>query len=356
MITRVQPTPIPLRPDPTALQRDALSSLVRAAIATGLSKLDTTVRPTEYARKTWDDRRVELILRAAVSPASLSNTPSLAQVSVAFLESLLPVSAGADLLARGIGLNFSGAAQISVPALSPPSPGADFLAEGAPIPVAVATSSAGPTLLPHKLAVITTLTREMMTNTNAETLIRQALIESTGPAVDKVLFSANAAGTDRPAGLLNGIAALTPSGPGEKAQALVDDLQQLATAVAPVAGNGDIVLIAAPAQAVAIRLRLPASVDWPVLTSASMAAGTVIAVAASSVVSAVEGAPQIDASNQTELVRDTAPTSIDDALTAPMQYVGSIYQTDQIALRLRWPISWALRTPAGLAWMQGVNW
>jgi hypothetical protein len=50
-----------------ALRRDpdvAVTSLVRAAIATGLAKVDTTIRPLEFARRQWDDRRVELVLRA----------------------------------------------------------------------------------------------------------------------------------------------------------------------------------------------------------------------------------------------------------------------------------------------------
>jgi hypothetical protein len=335
----------------------AVTPLVRAAIAVGLAKLDHTITPSAYAKRTWDDRGVDMILRAAVSPTALGNTSALAQVAVAFLETLVPASAGADLLARGIGLNFSGATSISVPAIGAPSPGADFVGEGLPIPVTTATTSAGPTLTPHKLAVITTLTGEMMRNPNAETLIRQALIDSTGPALDKVLFSANAAGTDRPAGLLNGISALTPvSATSGKSEVIVDDMQALATAIAPVAGNGDIILVASPDAAVALRLRLPQTIEWPVLTSASLAARTVIAVAANAVVSAVDGAPQVDASTHTELVRDTVPTTVDDALTAPMQYVGTVYQTDQVALRLRWPITWALRTTAGLAWMSGVNW
>jgi Phage capsid family len=349
--------PIPVRGDPDALNRASMRSFTRAAIAVGLSKFDKHISTTEYARKTWDDRSVDMLLRAASNPTSLANTPALAHVAVAFLSSLVPVSAGADLLGRGIGLNFNGAAQISVPGITAPSPAADFVAEGAPIPVTSAITSSGATLSPHKLAVITSLTHEMLVNTNAETLIRQALIESTGPALDKVLFSANAAATDRPAGLLNGIMALTPASAGQaKSEVLVDDLQTLGSAIAPVAGNSDIVLIASPDAAVALTLRLSQRVEWPVLTSASLAPKTVIAVAANAIVSAIDGAPIIDAASETTLVRDTQPTSVDDAMTAPMQYVGTVYQTDQIALRLRWPITWALRTPGGLAYMSGVNW
>jgi capsid protein len=307
--------------------------------------------PDEVARTLWPaDPDVELVLRAATASHTLANTPVLAQIAKVFLTTLVPVSAGADLLARGIGLTFDGAAQITLPGISVPT--ADFVGEGAPIPVVQSTTSPGAVLSPHKLSVITSLTGEMLRNSNAETLVRDVLMQSTGPAVDRVLFSANAAAADRPAGLLNGVAALTPAGVGEKAQAIVDDLQSLASAVAPVAGNGGITLVASPDAAVALALRMPREVTWPVLTSASLAARTVIAVAANAVVSAVEGTPQIDASQESDLQSDTAPAS-DGSLGTPRF---SMFQKDAVGLRLRWPISWCLRTPTAIAWMASVNW
>jgi hypothetical protein len=36
--------------------------------------------------------------------------------------------------------------------------------------------------------------------------------------------------------------------------------------------------------------------------------------------------------------------------------VGSMFQTDSVALKLRWPISWALRTSNAVAWIANVNW
>jgi hypothetical protein len=194
----------------------------------------------------------------------------------------------------------------------------------------------------NKLAVVTSASGELLRSPNAETLMRQALIESTGPAIDRVLFSTNAAGTDRPAGLLNGIAALpaTAAGPS-KGEVLVDDLQKLATAIGPVSGNGNIVLIASPDAAAALVMRLPSSVQWPVLTSASLPARTVIAVAANAIVSAVEGSPQIDASQEAEFHRDSVPQEIVSAAGTVAQPVGSV---------------WALRDSRGVAFMQNVNW
>jgi hypothetical protein len=178
-----------------AAREAGMRSFVRSCLCVGLSALDKSVRPGDIARR-WEDRAVGLVLRAAVSPTSLANTPALATIAVAFLEALRPMSAGADLLARGVALNFAGAAQITVPGIAVPT--ASFVAEGNPIPVVTAPTSAGPTLSPHKLAVITTLTGELMRGSNAETLLRQVLLESTGPALDAVLFSNAAATADAP--------------------------------------------------------------------------------------------------------------------------------------------------------------
>src|SRR5262249_52937269 len=162
--------------------------------AIGRAKVERGVlRPGEFAARAWPgDRGVELILRAAVSPMTIASSEPLATVGPAFLAALVPLSAGADLLERGIQLNFGGAASISVPNVGVPS--ADFVGEELAIPLQPATTFPGPTLTPHKLAVMTSLTGEMMRHSNAETLVRQALIESTGPAIDRQLFSTTAAG------------------------------------------------------------------------------------------------------------------------------------------------------------------
>jgi hypothetical protein len=337
------------RPSELGLRRQAAAPLVRACIATGLSALDRRTTPTDHARAWGSDRTLDLVLRAATQPATLAGNPQLAQVGAEFLDVLTPASAGADLLNRAVKLNFAGAAQLNVPAIAIPTGG--FVAEGASIPVVTAPTSTAAQLTPHKLAMIVVTSSEMLRSPNAEQLVRQALVESCGPTVDSVLFSTAVATAAAPAGLRAGIAGLTPAGVGEKAQALVDDLQTLAAAVAPVAGNGNIILVASPDAAVALVLRLPQTVEWPVLTSSSLAARTVIAVAANAVVSAIEGAPSVEASTQPTIVMDTVPGDPDGSQTTT-----TLFQSDKIALRLKWRISWALRDARGISWMTNVNW
>jgi Phage capsid family len=329
-----------------------MSALIRACRVIGLAAL-AGERPSETAKKIYGEHRaIEMILRAASSPSTLAGNAALAQITTAFLDVLTPASAGADLLGRGIRLNFAGAASITVPNIAIPN--ASFVGEGAPIPVKQGTTTPGPTLSPHKLASICVLTGELMRSSNAETMVKQVLIESAGPTVDLALFSTNAASATAPAGLLYNIVALTPAASGPtKGEILTDDVQKLASALGPVSGNGGIVLVASPDAAAALVLRLPAAVEWPILTSASLAPRTVIAVAANAVVSAVEGAPTIDARGEVAIAMADPALPIGDAGST---YVGSTFQTDEIALRLRWQISWALRDARGLSWMTNVNW
>ena len=183
------------------------------------------------------------------------------------------------------------------------------------------------------------------------------LLESVGPALDAAMFSVAAGDDERPAGLMNGIAPLTAASAGDKTETIVDDVQALAVAVAPVAGNNQIVLVASPELAVALALRMPSALTWPVITSSSLAPKTVIAIAANALVSAVDGVPAIEASAFASVHRETVPGEIADIGGVMARPIGSVFQTDEVALKMRWPISWALRDPRGLAWMNGdVNW
>ena len=343
-----------MRPDPDALSRAAATSIIRAAICIARGELERPARPSEIARTHFaDDRGLDFIMKAAVSPTSLANAPALATIGQAFLDVLRPVSAGADLLGRGIGLSFDGAASITVPGIALPT--ASFVAEGAPIPVVTAPVSPGPVLAPHKLAVITTLSGELLRSSNAETLVRQALAESVGPALELHLAERgrrDPGPSGRPARWHRGVDAVRVDGKSSRLGRRFAGARDCDRSRRRQRRYRD----CAPAQAIALALRIPSELAWPILTSASLAAGTVICVAASAVVSAIDGPPLIDASQHAELHRDTTPGEITTAAGTIAYPVGSLFQTDEVGLRLRWPVAWGLRSPTGIAWMSGVSW
>ena len=119
-------------------------------------------------------------------------------------------------------LTFNGAVAISIPSLTLPL--VDFVAQGTPIP-AIEGTSAAINLEPYKMAVITSLSGEMLRGSNSEAIVRQVLLVNVGPALDAAMFSDTAAVTEeRPPGLLNGIAALTPTAAvaGIEAEGMID--------------------------------------------------------------------------------------------------------------------------------------
>jgi hypothetical protein len=331
--------PVPLRPDPEAVQTNAVRSLMRGVIALGLHALDRRTLPADYAARTWPhDAEVHLVLRAAVNPTFVADVPGVARFTQAFLTALGPQSAGAELLSRGLALRFGGHARIDIPVVGIPA--ADFVAEGAPIPVTQPPPIAGVAMTPHKLACVVTITREMLISPSAEEVILAVLRDATGPAIDRALFSGAAASPERPAGLLNGITPLIATGTS-------DDLVKLIAAIAPVSGNAQLALVASPQMGAEINL-LPRALPYPVLVSTALPGGTIIAVALPALVSAVEVAPRIDASTQAVVHQETVPAQIVDLMATPVR---SLFQTDTVGLRLRWPISWALRDPRAVAWM-----
>jgi hypothetical protein len=354
-------SPIPLRPDPSAARAAALASLSRASLAIARAAMDKSVQASDLARRSWPNDRtaVEIVTRAASSPATLSNPTwagALAATATAYLAALVPVSAGADLLQRGIQLSFDGSGKIVVPGIV--MPGAGFVQAGAPIPVVAGTSKQQCELDPFKFAVITLLTGEMIRQQVAEPLIEQALVDASAVSLDSALFSTVAGvANQNPPGLLFGLTPLTPTAAtGTKTEQMLDDLNALISAVVRGAGNSPIVLVAAPEQAISIKLLTPKDLEYPVLTSSALAAGTVIAIAVNALASAFAPTPAIDASQQAEIHRESVPGEIVDIGGIYARPVASMYQMDLVALRLRWPVSWGLRASNAVAFMTGVSW
>jgi len=343
--------PMPFR-RPVAAESPTIISLARAIVAQANARLDRNTRAADYAASAWpNDASVPMVLRAAVNPTLTSNAAALVPMTVEFVEALGPLSAAGELVNRGISLTSFGRGSVMVPGFAPGE--STFIAEGAPIPVKQFTSS-GPTLTPNKLASILVLTAELMDYSNADTLMRAALTESVAVGLDKVLFSNQAAVPGlHPAGILNGIAPLTPTAvTGGKTDAMASDIELLLTAIGPVAGSGWMVVAAVP-QTVSLQFRLAQQVP-NVVASSALAAGTVIAIAPRAFVSVIE-APRVDSSIEAVLHMDDAPAAIANGggVAAPAR---SLFQTNSVGLRVITPASWGLRAAGAVAWMSGVNW
>ena len=180
-----------------------------------------------------------------------------------------------------------------------------------------------------------------------------------------------AADSLRPAGLRNGINAITATAIGTPVltatDAMFKDLSNLAAAVAPVAGSLDnIVFIASPAEAVKIAMRTDNSFRFDVFASSGLAAGIVVCLAVNGLAVAA-GEQTFSVSDATALhMEDTTPLQIGtvagpNTVAAPVR---SLFQTATIATKLVFDLNWALRVPAtaapppanAVAWTQSVIW
>ncbi|MFT8245206.1 phage major capsid protein [Roseomonas sp. BN140053] len=345
-----------------------------------------TRRPIDELRQEryGDDEPTKIITdvltRAASAPATTATSGWASQlvttVNADFMQDLMPASVYPGLSARGLRLNFGRAGVVNIPSRSAtPTVAGSFVGEGSAIPVRQGAFSSQ-SLTPKKMAVISTFTREIAEHSTPaiEGLIRDAMQEDTAVAIDTVLLDATAASTIRPAGMRNGVTAITAM-TGGGFTALVADVKALIGALIT-ATNGNVrapVWIMNPVQAVSISLTQNAGGDfpfqaelsngllqgYPVIQSPTVAAGMVLLVDAADFVSVTGDEPRFDVSDQATLhMEDTTPLAISatgtpNTVAAPIR---SLFQTDTLAVRMILPMNWTLRRAGVVAWTQSVSW
>jgi hypothetical protein len=353
---------------PPERNRDG-TALVRAAATYALAYISSTDKRAYLSdanvdrvlKQRWPtDKDTELLVKAAMTPTSMASASVLALTTVPdFFVSMGPASAGAELLKAGLTLSFNGSGAISVPGVIATAGNAGFVGETKPIPHRQLPVTAA-ILQPRKFATITSFSRETFENSapSIEGVVRTVLTESVGLALDAAMFSVTAGDADRPPGLLLGIAPLTPSANADHNQACIEDVGTLAAAVSVVAANGPLVFVCAPKQAVTLRLRT-FLFPYTVLASSALPDKTVVCVAANTLASATDPLPRFEISDKgATLHHDDTPVDISTPGSPPVMAfpVVSTFQADQVALRMIFEMSWGLRSPSGLAWMQNVVW
>lgn len=318
--------------------------------------------------------------KAAVAPADSTTTAwaaALVQTAIGdFFGLLMPDSVYPRLSALGERYGFGRNGTISLPTRSAtPTVAGSFVGEGAPIPVRKAGFTSI-SLTPKKMAVITTMTREITERSvpAIEQLLRNAIQEDTAVSIDSVLLDANAATSVRPQGLRNGITTAAGTAGGGFAAVTADLKGMLTTLVTNTNGNiRNPAFIMNPIQAIALGFVQNAGGDlvfkqdiaagqlngYPVIQSGTVPAGVVILIDAADFFSATGDDPRFDVSDQTVLhMEDTTPLAIGTAgspntVAAPAQ---SMFQTDCMALRMILPMNWAMRRTGVLVERTAVTW
>jgi hypothetical protein len=352
-----RPDRIPFR----TAARSGLTSFERAAYAVAATAAASDVTkggPAAFARNRYGSEAVAQIVKAATGPASGTGWgKELSGDAVGEFISLLP-SAGGKLLNAAARVTLDGMNSVAIPkrAATLNANGGAWVAPGEPGPVFRFDVSNAATVGPvRKLIVQTVVTRELFTFSDAEVIFSALMREQIGYALDAKMFSDDEATDSAPAGLLNNISALTASTATDLSEAMIADVEQLLAAVAPVAA--DAVLIANPAQAFSLQIRLGRNLTVPIWRSLAVPVGTLIAVDPAALVSGFGDEPQMTASIETAIVMQDAPVSFSTVGTpatvgAP---ASSMFQVDCVALKLVLRAAWALRAPA-IAWLEGATW
>lgn len=321
----------------------------------------------------------DVVNKAATVPADTVTSgwaSQLVQTSFGeFFAALMPNSIYPGLRARGGSFTFGRNGVISLPTrAATPTIAGSFVAQGAAIPVRQGAFTSI-SLTPKKMAVISTFTREIAEHStpSIEAMIRQAILEDTAVSIDTVLLDANAATTTRPAGLVNGITTQTPA--GTTFANMVTDLKNLVgTLITGTKGNVRApVWLMSPADVLAISLMQNAGGDmpfkaeltagtllgYPVITSTTMTADTIIILDAADFITATGDVPNFSVSDQATLhMEDTSPAALSTVATpntvaAPIR---SLWQTDTIGIRMIMDINWALRRTGVVGLLTAPTW
>lgn len=322
---------------------------------------------------------MDVLMRSTTVPAD-TVTPAWAGALVEtaigeFFDLLLPTSVYPRLSAIGGRFGFGRAGKVSLPSRSAtPTIAGSFVGEGAPIPVRQA-GFVSTTITPKKMAVITTMTREITEHSTPqiEQILRDAIQEDTSIALDVVLLDANPATTVRPGGIRNGATTAAGTAGGNMAALVADVKGMLSDLTTNTLGNlRNPVWLMNPAQAISAGLiqdgtgQFPFKAElangnfmgYPAIISSTVPVGVLVLVDAAYFMSATGDVPRFDVSSQTVLhMEDAAPAQIASAGAVPTGgSVRSMFQTDSLALRMIMDVSWAMRRAGTVIVRTGITW
>ncbi|WP_312361951.1 phage major capsid protein [Ensifer sp.] len=344
-------------------------TLVRAAVARFVcfpAKRD----PLVFAEEQWKSGHVAdailspgaFVSKAVTNPAMTSVAgwaADLLGTSVGMLASLAPTSVFAALSARALGVELAAMGNANLPyRVTPGSVPNPFIGEGLPLPVRQFQFAAN-SLRGYKAGAISLFSAEMAKRSvsSLETILGRFLEEDIAAGIDAVLLGNAPASASQPAGLLNGVTATTAS-TGTGLEALIADISALLAAVPNVA---DPTLIVSPADFARAALLAPnLGGGLSIIASENVPAGKVILVDAADIAVASENDGTLD------ITEDASVHSAEPALPIATGTAGagadtaaphtSLFQTNLLGIRTLESVSWAMRRPGRVAFIEAVAW
>jgi HK97 family phage major capsid protein/HK97 family phage prohead protease len=322
------------------------------------------------------DKELEMMTLAAANPA-MTNVAGWASDLIEtqmgeFLDLLSPESVFARM--AGLRVSFDRNGGVKLPGRATRSLGGSFTGEGAPIPVRQAQLNTV-LLSPFKATVITTMTRELAQRSApaAEPLFRQMLIEDTAITIDAAFMDDAAASAVRAAGLQ--VLGTGSASAGNSVTQIMTDLRGMAEDLILAQAGRRPVWIMNDIRRLGLMTALSTTEDtrpfadevrggsllgYPIVTSINVPNDVVFLVDQAELAQGYGDSPVIDMSNQATLhMEDTTPlplasgTQGSAVVATPMR---SLFQTDSLALRLIWDVSWVLRRAGACQFRTGVAW
>lgn len=354
----------------------------------------------EQWKESYPERQdVEAIVKAVTNPAQTTVAGWAAElVETAtwdFIDALRAISVYGDLAPRGVRFTFGRNGQLKIPrrnggsgAGAAPDLRGAFVGEGQPIPVRRGSFGAV-TLVPHKMGVISTYTREMAqySNPQIEGLIREGIIDDTAYAIDTALLDAVAGDAIRPAGLGNGVVGIPGAAGGDIDAVTADVAAAILPFVAANAASGLVWLVnpakafklqwlASPIGTYPFREQAQAGTlgGFPMIQSTNVGLTDLWLIRATDFASSTADTPEFDVSDVATIHEDDGGYPADQAMrpgtstvlplatgtsgagaitAAPVR---SLWQTASIGIRMLLGMDWAMRRAGMVTKITGVTW
>ena len=226
-------------------------------------------------------------------------------------------------------------------------------------------------LTPLKVAGLAVISMELLEDSqpSAEMLVRDGLVEASSQRVDQTFLSATAASSGvSPAGILNGVSALTPS--GTDLAAVRADLAALLYPFVTAKKASGITLIMNPATGLALSM-MYGSLDQPafpdinenggtlnkraVIMGDNVTTGNIIALRPQDIWKIGDSGVRISMSKEATIEQDTAPQGATDTPVAASASLTNMFQEESVAFKVVRRINFQVRRTGSVQFLQDTE-
>jgi hypothetical protein len=226
-------------------------------------------------------------------------------------------------------------------------------------------------LTPLKVGAISACSKDLVADSSpeAELWIRDSIVKASAQRVDSTFFSASAASAGvSPAGILNGLSPLSPS--GTDSAAVRADYQALVQPFINAKNGGGLVHVMTPSMAMALATLVNALgqeefpditeeggtlFKRPVFTGDNVTPGNWLMVKPSDIWKIGDSAVEISMTDSATIEQDSAPTGEGDTPTAASATLISLWQAEMVGFKVVRHINYAKRRASAVAFLQDAE-